>query len=118
MRNIAPSQCPYDRVTVSPWPVHAGKTVARPDRRTRYSGEPSDLVPTDEPKNRRNGFRQSGADWETAAACVKIGLLPAFQHVIDPTSVCTVAHKYPSASPFDFRPTDADESFESNSVEM
>ena len=29
-------------------------------------------VPRVKRRKRRNGFRQSGADWETAAACVKM----------------------------------------------
>ena len=58
---IAPSHyVRYDRVTVSSWPVHAGKTVARPDRRTRYSGDPSALVPTDETKKPAQRFSAIG----------------------------------------------------------
>ena len=34
----------------------------------------SESVPRVKPRKRRNGFRQSGVDWETAAACVKMKL--------------------------------------------
>ena len=49
---------------------------------------------------------------------VEFRLLTIFQHVADPARVCTVADKNSAVTPFDLRPTVADQVFEGNSIEV
>jgi hypothetical protein len=49
---------------------------------------------------------------------VALRLLTVFQHVVDPTRVCTVADKNSAITSLDLRPTVADWVFKSNAVEV
>jgi hypothetical protein len=49
---------------------------------------------------------------------VELRLLTVFQHVADPTRVCTVADKNSAVTPLDLRPTIADQVFKGNSIEV
>src|SRR6202044_702980 len=49
---------------------------------------------------------------------VELRLLAVFQHVADPTRVCTVADKNSTVAPLDLRPTFANQVFKDNSIEV
>ena len=49
---------------------------------------------------------------------VELGFLTAFQHVVDPTRVRTVADKNSAVTPLDLRPTVADQVFKSNTIKV
>jgi hypothetical protein len=49
---------------------------------------------------------------------VELRLLTAFQHVVDPTRVRTVADENSAVTPLNLPPTVADQVFEGNSIEV